>query len=103
MNTSPINPENCTCAEVYVGSEPSGSYNWNPDCIQHNTKSEWWNSPEQVARRDEQNDRLRILQIKARAARELGRGCHGRPVEVLEPIGECDVCDLARQRLDSDL
>ncbi len=98
MSHQSINPENCTCAEVYVGSQPSGSFNWNPDCLQHNTKSEWWNSPEQVARRDEQSDRLRVLQIKAHAARELGRGCSS--AEVLEPVGECVVCDLARSRLD---
>jgi len=88
----------CTCAELHIGSEPSGSYNLNLDCPLHGTDSAWWKSPEQVVRRDEQSDRLRILQAKARAARELGRGCS--TAERLEPVGECDVCDLARQRLD---
>jgi hypothetical protein len=25
----------CTCAEVKVGGEPTGSKNWNPDCPVH--------------------------------------------------------------------
>jgi hypothetical protein len=90
----------CTCCEVFIGSEGSGSYNLNFDCPLHGTGSTWWNSPEQTAKRQEQNDRLRILQAKAKAARELRVGCHGRPVEILEPAGDCDVCDLARSIVD---
>ena len=92
--------DTCTCGRIKVGNEVTELRNWNPDCAEHGTDSAWWNSPEQVAKRQENHN---LLQIKARAARDLGRGCHGRPVEALEPIGECDVCDLARQRLDADL
>jgi hypothetical protein len=95
--------DTCTCAEVKFCGVASGSYNLDLDCSLHGTGSAWWNSPEQTQKRQEQDDRLRILQAKAKAARELGVGCHGRPVEVLEPGGECPVCDLARQRVDADL
>lgn len=62
----------CTCANVYLnGSERRETVgkNWNPDCPEHGTESEWWKSPEQVEKRRVQNERLRDLQARARAAR----------------------------------
>jgi hypothetical protein len=92
--------DTCMCARIKVGHELTELRNLNLDCPLHGTDSSWWNLPEQVAHRQEQDDRLRILQAKAKAVRELGRGCHGRPVELLEPVGECAVCDLARVTVD---
>ncbi len=98
MNGPKVNQPTCICAEVKVGGVPSGSYNLNLDCSQHGVNSEWWNSPEQVALRQQEGDLLRLLQIKARAARELGHGCSSGAV--LEPRGDCDVCDATRSQLD---
>lgn len=95
--------DTCMCPRLNVGREVTEHRNWNTDCALHGVDSVWWKSPKQVAIRNEQNATLRILQAKARAARQLGVGCHGRPVEVLEPVGECAVCDMARSRLDADL
>jgi hypothetical protein len=97
--TQPAGNRHCTCAEVKVGGTRSGSFNLNLDCPLHGVGTEWWNLPEQTAKRQEQSNRLRTLQAKAKAARELGVGCHGRPMEVLEPVGKCPVCDLARSSL----
>jgi hypothetical protein len=90
----------CACSEVYAGSEPTGSFNWNPDCLVHGTESKWWNSTAQVAQRRKDDERLRLIQTKARFARQLGVGCHGRPIEELEPEGDCQVCDLTRSALE---
>lgn len=60
---------NCTCGRIKVGSTVTESRNWNPDCTEHGTSSVWYNSPEQVERRKNQNKRLRELQIRARLAR----------------------------------
>ncbi len=88
----------CTCGEVHIGGQPTGFFNWNPNCGQHGTSSEWWNLPEQVAKRESDGHRLRVLQTKARHARHLGVGCSSG--EVLEEEGECPVCDLTRYELD---
>ena len=87
----------CTCGEIRLGREPSGSFNWNPDCHEHGTKSLWWRSPEQVAQRKIDDRRLRITQTKARHARQLGIGCSTG--EIIEEEGECTVCDLTRFEL----
>jgi hypothetical protein len=55
----------CTCARMSIGD----SRNWNPDCPEHGVESDWWNSPEQVAKREERNARMRDLQAQAREAR----------------------------------
>ena len=60
----------CTCGHVRIGGELTGARNWNPDCAVHGLGSHWYRSPEQVAKRAAQNDRLRDLQAQARAARE---------------------------------
>ena len=59
----------CTCGRIMLGSKPSGARNWNPDCPEHGIESDWWQSPEQVARRQEQSSRLRDLQRQAAEAR----------------------------------
>lgn len=60
----------CTCAYLMVGFEPTGSRNWNPDCPEHGLESEWYGCPAQVAKREEDNARLRDLQQRAREARK---------------------------------
>ena len=90
--------DTCTCGRIKIGLEVTDARNWNPDCTEHGANSEWWNSPEQVAKRDEQRMTLLVLYAKGRAARKLGHGCSTG--EVLEPIGECGVCDLARVEFD---
>ncbi len=103
-----LNPTvRCTCAEVHVIADGNPtrrevlSRNWNPDCRQHGLTSAWWMSPEQVARRRRESERLLVLRTKARHARRLGIGCHARPAEELEPVGECPICDLTRFELDN--
>lgn len=73
----------CTCPEVYLNTpgEAGLPRNWNPKCAEHGLKSEWWRSPEQVARREAQSIRLRELQEQARRARAAARAdsvshCH---------------------------
>lgn len=60
----------CKCGEVRVGGQRTGSYNLNLDCPLHGVESDWYRSPEQVARREAQNERLREWQRRAREARE---------------------------------
>lgn len=64
----------CVCGRVFVGNHDSGSRNWNPDCPEHGTESEWWNSDEQREVRAAMNDRLRVLQRQAREARQKAVG-----------------------------
>lgn len=59
----------CGCGELKVGGQPTGQFNWNPDCAVHGVTSEWYRSPEQVAKREAQDQRLRDLQAAAREAR----------------------------------
>jgi len=63
----------CTCSRLRVGSELTEVRNWNPDCAEHGVGTEWYTSPEQVAKRQAQNDRLRELQTEARRRREEAR------------------------------
>jgi hypothetical protein len=88
----------CTCGRIRVGNEVTEAGNLDLDCPAHGTKSEWYNSPEHKANRDEFADRLRRLQAKARAAHTFYDGCPSG--DVLDPVGECNVCDLAREILD---
>ena len=53
-----------------VGGKETASRNWNPDCPEHGTKSEWWSSPKEIARRQADSERLRELQARAKAARQ---------------------------------
>lgn len=86
----------CTCSSVRVGGEVLGR-NWSPDCPEHDVKSAWYKSPEQGAKRAEFDHRLRVLQLKAKAARRLGIGCPSG--EKLHDVGECLVCDVARHEM----
>lgn len=64
---------NCTCARVKIGTVVTESRNWNPDCLEHGTRSGWYLSPEQAAKRQEQDERLADLQRRARDARRAAR------------------------------
>lgn len=59
----------CTCGRVVVGMKVTNNRNWDPDCIHHGTESRWWNSPEEVARREAQRQQLEELWAKAREKR----------------------------------
>lgn len=59
----------CACGRISVGMTLTDARNLNPGCEEHGIHSEWYKSPEQVARRRAQNDRLRDLQRQAREAR----------------------------------
>jgi hypothetical protein len=59
----------CSCARIKVGSEITEHRNWNPNCVEHGLDSAWWSSDEQVAKRQEQNDRLKVLQQRAKELR----------------------------------
>jgi len=63
----------CTCGRVKVGNTVTDERNWYPDCDAHGTKSEWYKSDSQVARRKATNDRVADLQRQAREARESRR------------------------------
>ena len=63
----------CKCGRIKVGGQVTESRNWNPDCPMHGLDSAYWKSPEQVAKREAQNSRLRDLQRQAREARARGR------------------------------
>ena len=69
MTPRDLQAEPCTCGVIKVGGRPTDSRNWNPDCPEHGTESVWWRSPEQVARRGAQSERLRDLNRQAREAR----------------------------------
>ena len=60
----------CTCGRIVVGTTVTNNRNWNPDCIHHGTESKWWNSPEEVARREAQRQRSAELQRQAREKRQ---------------------------------
>lgn len=63
----------CRCRSLHLNATRNESdivgHEWNPDCPQHGINSEWWQSPEQVAKRAEAGRRLRELQMQAREAR----------------------------------
>jgi len=56
-------PTPCLCSEVKIGGQPTGTYNWNPDCPAHP-----WNDRLQA-----QSDRAVEMQRKAAAARKAAR------------------------------
>lgn len=60
----------CTCSYIQIGTKTSNNQNLNPDCPLHGTDSLWYNSPEQVKKREERSQRLRELYDTARKARE---------------------------------
>ncbi len=59
----------CNCGRLMIGSHATNTLNWNPDCHRHGTESAWWNSPEQVEKRSQENEHLRTLQAEARRRR----------------------------------
>lgn len=61
--------QSCHCGRMMVGMRETGARNWNPDCPEHGTESEWWNSPEQVEKRRVDNERLMELQRRATEVR----------------------------------
>jgi hypothetical protein len=59
----------CTCSRIRIGTEVSDHLAWRSGCPVHGAASQWYNSPEQVERRDQQRIRLKALQMEAAAAR----------------------------------
>lgn len=64
----------CTCLYLKLNGERVGAQNWHPECPEHGLKSEWFKSPEQVAKREAFDARLREVQGQVRAARQRARG-----------------------------
>ena len=62
--------EGCTCGRLAIGMEVSVHRNWNPDCPEHGVHSKWYASPEQVAKREADNETLRELLERAKEARD---------------------------------
>jgi len=60
----------CTCAHIMLGSERTEARNWNPDCPEHGTESEWYRSEAQVLHRQVESIRGRVLQAVARLRRQ---------------------------------
>ena len=60
----------CICSHIQIGTKTSNAKNLNPDCPLHGIDSMWYNSPEQVKKREERSQRLRELYDAARKARE---------------------------------
>lgn len=67
----------CRCSRLKVGSTLTDARNWNADCPEHGIWSNWYHSPEQVARRDAENKRLRDLRAQAALARQRARENQG--------------------------
>jgi hypothetical protein len=59
----------CTCGHIRIGTKASDHRSWSPDCPAHGVASQWYNSAEQVERREQQRIRLKALQMEAAAAR----------------------------------
>lgn len=59
----------CTCGQIHVGMTVTDQRNWNPDCDEHGTMSEWWQSKETQDQIAERAERSRVAQARARAAR----------------------------------
>lgn len=69
-------PTGCTCSELMLnsGKGATGMRNWAEACPEHGTESDWYRSPEQVAKRAADRERLIGLQEQARQARAAARG-----------------------------
>ena len=60
----------CTCSHIKVGTTVTNTKNLNPECPEHGYDSLWFNSTEQVKKREERSQRLRELYDARRKARE---------------------------------
>lgn len=79
MSTSRANPGRqhplaadatpCTCPYIKLGSEQTDARNWNPDCPEHGTDSEWYRSEAQVLHRQIDSIKLRMIQAIAQLRR----------------------------------
>lgn len=63
----------CTCGRIKIGMKVTEQRNWHPACREHGLGTAWWNSPEQVAKREAQAVRSADLQARAKAARKAAR------------------------------
>lgn len=74
----------CTCPNIVVGFKFIESKNWNPHCTEHGYASDWYNSEEEVQKREERSQRTR--QLFAQVASDDGEtvvtilGCQVRAV-----------------------
>jgi len=60
----------CACSRIVLGSERTAVKNWNPDCLEHGTESEWYRSEAQAMKRQANSTRLRAMQTIARLRRQ---------------------------------
>lgn len=58
----------CTCGIIKVGGKETSARELDFDCPEHGKDSEFYNSPEEVFRREERSKRLRELQKMAAQA-----------------------------------
>ena len=63
----------CTCSYIKIGTTVSDTKNLNPECSEHGYDSVWYNSPEQVKKREERSQRLRELYNARRKAQEKNK------------------------------
>lgn len=59
----------CTCNEVYIGGQPTGSFNIADDCPEHGSGTEYFR-----AYCERVNAELKVLYARAREARERAAG-----------------------------
>ena len=73
-----------------LGSEATGSRNWDPDCPEHGTESAWWRSDVQVAHRRYDGARLRVIQAVARLRRNGQLGLEGAQavLDAVDGVGQ---------------
>ena len=80
----------CTCGRIVLGSEATGSRNWNPDCPEHGIETAWWRSDVQVAHRRYDGARLRVIQAVARLRRNGQLDLEGAQavLDAVDGVGE---------------
>ena len=78
----------CTCAHIMVGFHRTQNKNWNPECEEHEIKSQWYNSDEEKIRREEERQYTMGLQKIARSRRlnEIDQEEGIRQIKELEKI-----------------
>lgn len=58
--------KSCNCSSIQIGTKTSEHKNLNPNCPLHGFNSDWYQSKEQVERRQKQSERLKALQLQAK-------------------------------------
>jgi len=95
-----MKPKGCWCSEVYIGGNRTGAREWKSDCPKHGLNTDWYESDDQRARRENAHDRLNHANTLARIARRIKEGHtffdHN---EVPHRVGECRFCDEYREEV----